>query len=300
MATTGKMKVLILGANGMLGHKLYQVLCDEIDVCGTMRAEYTPTDMMKYSFYDWVNIYTYADVLSHASLIEIMLLASKPDVVINCIGVIDKATCEHDRLTTVKINTLFPQRLSNLCQVAKMRLIHISTDCVFSGREGNYTEESPADATDAYGKSKYLGEVTGDNVLTIRTSIIGRELVRSRGLLEWFISKRGGKVDGYSNAIFSGFPTVVFASIIKDIILNHPELSGLYHIASNPIDKYTLLNMINDTMHLGIKVVKQPAYKCDRSLNATKFNKATGFKPRPWSLMLDELAKDARQYSKWR
>ncbi len=181
-----------------------------------------------------------------------------------------------------------------------IRLIHISTDCVFSGEEGGYTEGSLADATDVYGKTKYLGEVTGNNVLTIRTSIIGRELVRSRGLLEWFISNRGGTVNGYDNAIFSGFPTVTFAGIIKDIILNHPELNGLYHVASNPIDKYTLLNMINDTMHLGIKIVRLPAFRCDRSLDATKFSKATGFKPPPWSIMIDELAKDAKQYEAWR
>lgn len=291
------MKVLILGANGMLGHKLYQVLSKDFDVYGTIRS--SVKEIAKYPMFDTGRIIDKVDATDIKNL-QGILVCIKPDVIINCIGIIDKHYAEQNRQTTTWINSIFPHWLYQICPVAGARLIHISTDCVFSGREGNYTEGSLADATDVYGKTKYRGEVTGNNVLTIRISIIGRELVRSRGLLEWFISNKGGAVDGYSGAIFSGFPTITFAGIIKDIIMNHPKLTGLYHIASNPIDKYTLLNMINDTLHLGIKIIKQPDYKCDRSLDATKFNAATGFKSRSWSIMLDELAKDAKQYEEWR
>jgi len=301
------MKVLILGANGMLGHKLYQVLSqdDRLDVYGTVRCEWD--DIMRYEFYKVTQIEREVEHTDTNTLIRLINVL-KIDTVVNCIGIIDKNASVFDML---RVNSLFPLQLQLLCADTHAKLIHIGTDCVFSGLLSSFTptyddgypthkEGHPADATDVYGKTKYLGEVTGDNVLTIRTSIIGRELVRSRGLLEWFLSNRGGTVDGYSNAIFSGFPTVTFAGIIKDIILNHPELNGLYHIASNPIDKYTLLNMINDEMSLGIKVLNRPAFRCDRSLDATKFNKATGFKPKSWEVMIDELDKDCWQYEAWR
>ncbi len=293
------MKVLILGANGMLGHKLYQVLTqeDRLDVCGTIRGVKNQLPQcIAYINLGMLELFEHMETCRDEIWYE-LISGINPDVVINCIGIIDKGANAYDML---RVNSLFPLQLKLLCANTDTRLIHISTDCVFSGDEGGYTEGSPADATDVYGKTKYLGEVTGDNVLTIRTSIIGRETVRSRGLLEWFISNRGGTVNGYDNAIFSGFPTVTFAGIIKDIILNHPGLHGLYHIAAEPINKYALLSMIDSPMDLGIKIVRLPAFRCDRSLNATKFNKATGFKPRPWGIMLDELAKDAKQYEAWR
>ncbi len=298
MATDSRVKVLILGANGMLGHKLYQVLSSDsnLDVYGTVRGEWD--DIKQYGFYKTTKVANFrntieGDLFDLNELLEVV----EPNIIINCIGIIDKGVSVFDML---RVNALFPLQLKLLCINTGAKLIHISTDCVFSGKEGNYTEGWPADAIDAYGKTKWLGEVTGDNVLTIRTSLIGRELVRSRGLLEWFISNRGGTVNGYSNAIFSGFPTITMAGIIKDIILNHPEINGLYHIASEPIDKYTLLNMINDEMSLGIKVIDAPAFKCDRSLDATKFNNATGFKPQPWEEMIDELDRECWQYEKWR
>lgn len=290
------MKVLILGANGMLGHKLYQVLSKDFEIYGTVKDG---ANNIRHKGIFGISGYL-LEKIDCVEKVGSLLEDIKPDVVINCIGIIDKHYAEKNRQTTTWINAIFPHWLYQMCPVAGARLIHISTDCVFSGNKGNYKESSPADATDIYGKTKYLGEVTGDNVLTIRTSLIGRELVRSRGLLEWFISNKGKSVDGYSNAVFSGFPTVFFAQIIEDIITNHPELTGLYHISSEPIDKYNLLNMINRIMCLGIKVLKTTEYKCDRSLDSTKFRSKTGFKPPSWPNMVTELAIDARQYEKWR
>lgn len=302
MGIDNKPRVLVLGANGMLGHKLYQVLSQDnrISVKGTIRS--------KTSVYRHINMFGIGTILEDFEVTELGKIAgaSVPafqttngfDVIVNCVGNINKNSLAYD---LIWVNSIFPQILKGLVAVTveDVRLIHISTDCVFSGKDGNYTEDSPADATDAYGKTKWLGEIDGDNVLTIRTSIIGRELVRSRGLLEWFISQKGNVVDGYANAIFSGFPTVTFAGIIKDIILNHPHLNGLYHVASEPISKYTLLNLLNNKLELGISIDKKDC-GVDRSLDGSKFNKATGFKPKPWPDMISELAVDCQQYEAWR
>lgn len=280
------MKVLILGATGMLGHKVYQVLSqsDELEVYGTSRYEC-----------ENFNIF---DVYELDKLPLIMTMV-KPDVVINCIGIITK---DSDKRTMIDINSIFPLQLKAICESSNARLIHISTDCVFSGDKGNYSEGEPADAIDVYGKTKYLGEVTGDNVLTIRTSIIGRTLnpphslaelaSRNHGLLEWFIANKGKTVNGYSNAIFSGFPTVTFAHILLEIILNYPTLNGLYHISSEPIDKYTLLQMINKRLDLGINILKTPAYVCDRSLNSDKFLKETSSGLATWQYLIEEMVND--------
>ncbi len=295
MGMDTKPTVLILGANGMLGHKLYQVLrsSNTFNVLGTIQGRFDT--ISKCGLYDYQSIIEC--VREDSDDLSYMISSNKPAVVINCIGIVDK---NRNRLDMLKVNTIFPMELKDICEETNTRLIHISTDCVFSGNDGNYGEDSPADATDAYGKTKWLGEVTGDNVLTVRTSIIGRELVRSRGLLEWFISQQGKTITGYSNAIFTGFPTVTFAGIIKDIILNHPTLHGLYHIASDPIDKYTLLSMINNALGLQSKIIIDWAFYCDRSLNASKFNEATGYGPWLWPTMIMELAKDVKQYKEWR
>ncbi len=294
MGMDTKPTVLILGANGMLGHKLYQVLSKDFRVWGTVRCDID--EIERYGFLKRTSILECKEVSRGEEWWDI-LSYNEFDIVINCIGIVDKSQNIYDM---IKVNSIFPMQLKNMCGAINARLIHISTDCVFSGNDGNYEEGSPADAIDAYGKTKWLGEVTGDNVLTIRTSIIGRELVRSRGLLEWFISQQGKTVKGFSNAIFTGFPTVTFADIIKDIILNYPKLHGLYHIASEPIDKYTLLSMLNNAMGLNISILKDMIFHCDRSLDATKFNKVTGFTPLPWPTMINELAEDVKQYSAWR
>jgi dTDP-4-dehydrorhamnose reductase len=179
-------------------------------------------------------------------------------------------------------------------------LLHISTDCVFSGKKGNYKEADPSDAEDTYGKTKYLGEVKDEGALTLRTSIIGRELTSSNGLLEWFIGNRGGQVQGWTNAIFSGFPTLHFSRIIADIITNHPDLSGLYNVSSEPLSKYALLSLINKAFGLNIVIKESPEPREDRSLDSTKFRKETGFTPQSWDTMVKELAEDAAPYSKWR
>ena len=290
-------KVLILGSNGMLGHKLYQVLSPVCDVTGTIRGTYG--GVSKYGFFEKSRIVPDINALE-ISDIDKVIQKTRPDVVINCIGIVKALEDKSGKLLNISLNSLLPHQLHKICQTNGARFIHISTDCVFSGGKGNYHEDDPSDANDIYGKTKYLGEVNSAGALTIRTSIIGRELAGSNGLLEWFIANKGGGVNGYTNAIFNGFPTLHLAGIIADIIANHRNLSGLYHISSVPISKFRLLLLINKARRLNIDVKEYPDFHCDRSLDSTRYRQETDFIPLSWEEMVDEFAQDAEQYLKWR
>lgn len=291
------MKVLVLGVTGMLGHKLYQVLGDSFDVIGTIRGDYS--DVARYGIFDKDRIIPHINALD-ISKVEKAIEEARPKVIVNAVGVVKMLEEKVGIKNCIILNALFPHQLNEICRNYGARLIHVSTDCVFSGRKGNYSEDAPADAEDGYGKAKYLGEVSDAVALTIRTSIIGRELASTNGLLEWFISNRGGIVNGYSRAIFNGFPTVHFSEIVADIIANQPDLNGIYHISGEPISKYRLLTLINEVSGLNIKINEDSDYTCDRSLDSTKYRKKTGFTPLSWKQMVEELAQDMKQYLKWR
>jgi len=290
-------KVLILGCAGMLGHKLYQVLSPDFDVTGTIRGSFN--NISKYCFFQQSRVVAGVNARDIAR-VEKTIKETNPDVVVNCIGIIKPLEKQSGELLNIWINSLFPHQLYEICRTAGTRLIHISTDCVFSGNKGNYREDDPSDAEDIYGKTKYLGEVSGAGALTLRTSLIGREMASSNNLIEWFIANRGGKVQGYSNAIFSGFPTLHLSGIIANVIASHPNLSGTYHVSSEPISKFKLLTLINRAMGLNIEIEEYPDFRCDRSLDSTRYRKETGFTPPSWEIMVDELARDAEQYLKWR
>jgi len=290
-------KILVLGVAGMLGHKVYQMLATAFDVAGTIRSDYS--NVSRFGFFRESDIIPNVDAVK-ISLIEAIIERIAPDVVINCIGIVKSVNEAQDRLSNIWINSLFPHQLYEICTRGKTRLIHISTDCVFSGRKGNYQENDIPDAEDIYGKTKYLGEVSGEGVLTIRTSLIGRELSTTNNLIEWFLSNRGGKVNGFTNAIFSGFPTLHFAQITAKIIAKEQNLSGVYHISSEPISKFELLTLIRDRMGLDIEIEEYPDFYCDRSLDSTLYRNKTGFEPLSWAAMIDEFAHDARQYQQWR
>ncbi len=290
-------KVLIFGATGMLGHKLYQVLRPSFDVVGTIRTGYKI--ISRYSFMEPTILIPRFDA-TQPGAVKHVIESIQPDVIVNCIGVINKLVDKIGVPITTYLNAELPHEMYRICRSKGIRLIHISTDCVFSGKKGNYREEDPSDAEDEYGKTKYRGEVTGEGALTLRTSIIGRELTSSNGLVEWFISHRGGEVNGWTNAIFSGFPTLHFSRIIADIISKHQNLSGLYHVSSTPISKFDLLTLINKAFGLNIVIKETPEPKEDRSLDSSKFRKATGFIPLPWEQMIKEMAEDAAPYSRWR
>jgi dTDP-4-dehydrorhamnose reductase len=272
-------KILVLGASGMIGSAVIRVMSERNDyeVSGTVR-----TESMKRFFSTPIADKMVAGVRveKQDSLVKV-LNKLRPDVVINCVGLTKHKSEADDPLVATQINTLMPHRLANLCELIGARLIHISTDCVFSGKKGGYTESDFTNATDVYGKSKALGEIDYPNTITLRTSTIGHELNSAYGLLDWFLSQ-GEQCKGYTRAIFSGLPTIVFAQIIRDIVIPHKNLSGLYHVASQPINKSDLLGLIAKVYGKSIQILPDERLVIDRSLNADKFLVATGYVAPEW------------------
>jgi dTDP-4-dehydrorhamnose reductase len=221
-------------------------------------------------------------------------------VIINAVGIIKQLPSSKNVVKTLSINSIFPHKLVEVADRYSAKLIQISTDCVFDGEKGNYTEEDVSNATDVYGKSKNLGEIVGANCLTLRTSIIGRELQTSHSLVEWFLSSRGKKIKGFSNAIYSGFPTIVLADIIADLIHNHKDLAGLYHVSSEPINKLELLKLLNKAYRAEVEIKPFDDFRIDRSLDSSKFRQETGFSPASWEKMIERMANDPTPYQKWR
>ena len=290
-------KVLVIGGSGMLGHKIVQVLHERFDVWTTLRGNFEKYDFLE--IFDRNRTFEEIEVNDFEKISNI-LKQIEPEFVINAVGVIKQQPSAKNVVETLSVNSIFPHKLAESAAQINFKLINVSTDCVFAGSKGNYAEDDLADAVDLYGKSKHFGEVTGKNCLTIRTSIIGRELESAHSLVEWFISKRGGKVKGFKNAIYSGFPTVVLAEIIADIIERNPELEGLYHISSQPINKFELLNLVNKEFGLGIAIEPDEEFVLDRSLNSAKFRLETGFKTGCWEEMIRRMAEDAKPYPVWR
>jgi dTDP-4-dehydrorhamnose reductase len=227
------------------------------------------------------------DVENQDALTRIFGLV-RPDVVINCVGLVKQLADVDDPMYTIPINSLLPHRLSALCKVAGARLVHISTDCVFSGAKGGYVETDFPDANDLYGRSKLLGEVDAPHAFTVRTSIIGHELAGNRSLINWFLSQEG-TTRGYSRAIFSGLPTVVLARVIRDVIIPRPDLHGVYHVAAAPISKLDLLQLVAAVYGKEITLVPDQGLVIDRSLDAGRFRAATGYIAPGWKEMIDAM-----------
>lgn len=290
-------KVLITGVTGMLGHALFTQLsqCTNLDVYATARSSsglsrwFRPELLKKIL----VNVDTdNFDSLTKA-IVEI-----KPDIVINCIGIIKQVPAAKEPLMAINVNALLPHRIALLCKAAGARLIHISTDCVFYGEKGSYTESDPADAADLYGRTKYLGEVAEPHCVTLRTSIIGHELKGKYGLIEWFLTKNE-KVRGFTKAVFSGFPTVEIARIINDYVIPVPELAGLYHVSSEPISKYDLLKLVAEKYGKSIEIEPDDNFSINRALDSTMFRQATGYIPPSWTELIGDMYRDyvtARHY----
>ena len=294
------MRVLILGGEGMLGHKVFQVLSERFETFATFRSFNGP--WRSYPVYEGLNpgrTIGGVDAMDFDTVVR-ALAQSRPDAVINCIGIIKQLKEAKDPIISINLNALFPHRLAELCAAAGARMFHMSTDCVFSGRQGSYTEDDIPDAEDLYGRTKLLGEVDREGCLTIRTSIFGRDFVKQSALLEWFLGNRGGRVRGFTNAIYTGFPTQVLARIMGDLIAEHPNLSGLYQVSSDPINKYELLVKIRDAMKLDIEIEPDEDFYCDRSLDSTRFRSATRYPIPGWDDMIAELAQDNTPYDSWR
>ena len=286
------MRILILGGSGMLGHEAYRIFQSDSDVYALMRNDFSA--VKGFGIFDKNKTVCGVDAGDYP-LLEKMLKKISPDAVINCIGIVKQVKETHDPIKSIEINSLFPHKLSGICAQNNCRLIHLSTDCVFSGIKGDYTEKDNPDPVDLYGWTKLLGEVTSGNVLTIRTSMIGRELNTDHGLLEWFLNQEGKEVKGYTNAIFSGFTTRALSIILKEIIFKHSALKGLYHVSSEPISKFNLLMLIKIKMNLNIEIIPDDRLRCDRTLNSSKFRKETNYTPPSWENMIEVLAENIKK-----
>jgi dTDP-4-dehydrorhamnose reductase len=273
------MKILILGVSGMLGNAMIRVMAetDHHDVWGTARS-----GTVKRHFSGQLGEHILAGIdVENVDVLARVFAEVRPVAVVNCIGLIKQLAEADDPLLALPINAMLPHRLARLCDLIGARLVHVSTDCVFNGTKGGYTESDPSDAEDLYGKSKFLGEVAYPHTITLRTSIIGHELASAHGLVGWFLEQKG-RVKGYRRAIFSGLPTVELSRIVRDIVLPRPALSGLYHVAAAPIAKYELLKLVATAWGKTIEIEPDDRVVIDRSLDATRFREATGYVAPPW------------------
>jgi dTDP-4-dehydrorhamnose reductase len=239
------------------------------------------------------------DVLDFQSVIR-AFASVKPDAVINCIGIIKQLPTASDPVLNLTVNSLLPHRLQQLCLASRARLVHFSTDCVFNGRKGMYTEDDPSDAEDLYGRSKFLGETAGPGAVTIRSSVIGRELSTASGLVEWFLAQRGRQVQGYTRAIYSGFTTRAMARIVRLLLTDQRDLCGTVQVSSTPINKHDLLVLLRAAYGASVEIVPDDRVGIDRSLDSARFRALTGVQPPTWAEMIREMAADPTPYEQWR
>lgn len=272
----------------MLGNTMFRTLSDspDLQVWGTVRSSaarrFFPDQRVS-------RIISGIDV-ENPDVLARVFETFRPEVVVNCIGLVKQLAEADDPLSALPINALLPHRLARYCGIAGTRLVHMSTDCVFSGKRGGYRESDISDAEDLYGKSKFIGEVSYPHTVTLRTSIIGHELESCQGLLEWFLSQEG-RVRGFRRAVFSGLPTVELSRIVRDVVLPRPELSGVYHVASAPITKFELLRLVAAVYGKAIEIEADDALSIDRSLVADRFREATGYVPPDWADLI-QMMKD--------
>jgi len=290
------MRVLVLGGDGMLGHQLLRHLQSRHEVKVTLRQNLKEYEHL--GLFTAENSYPCVDARLVDGL-QAVLTEFRPDTVVNAIGIIKQRRTASEIIPCIEINALFPHRLALLCRMIGARMIHLSTDCVFSGKKGYYTEDDTADAVDLYGHSKLMGEVEQENCITLRTSMIGRELSRKTSLLEWFLAQKGN-ISGFRKAIFSGFTTIELSRIIEKMMSDKLIASGIFHVSSDPISKFDLLSMIKEHLNLTIDIEPDDTFECDRSLDSKKFRKQFGYKPPAWEKMIGELCKEITEEEKLR
>jgi dTDP-4-dehydrorhamnose reductase len=276
------MRILVLGGDGMLGHELYRELRDHHETRVTQRrASAEP------------HVFSGVEVRG-SNLIEEVIAQFRPGAVVNCIGIVKQRPESEEAIASIEVNALLPHRLAIACRAAGARLVQLSTDCVFSGAKGGYREEDIPDPVDVYGRSKLLGEVTGEGALTLRTSMIGLGLYRKTSLVDWFVAQKG-RVQGYRKAVFSGLTTREISRVIRMVLEGHPQAWGLYHLSAEPIDKYALLVKLRERLGKSIEIVPVDEPRIDRSLDSTRFRRVFAYRPPAWDAMLEELSAQLRK-----
>ena len=290
------MSILILGATGLIGNRLVRTLGENFEVFGSTRKKEFLDPKLSFLLKErnWL-----FDVSPEKFFtLEEKIQKIKPNVIVNCLGVTKLKPGSSNLQKSILVNSIFPHNLSATCREFNIRLIHLSTDCVFSGSKGNYVENDVPDPIDVYGITKSLGELINENDLTIRTSFVGRELSSFTNLFEWAMRNKNKSIRAYSKAIYSGLTTLALSKIIKSIILDQATLSGLWHVSSEPISKYELLSNLNHALSLNMDIELDDKFICDRSLNSKQFRERTKIQVPKWPEMLKEFAKDQRWYEK--
>ena len=290
------MRALVLGAAGMLGHRVWRELHEHMDAYAVVRRPFAQYAAL--GWFDESRVIDGVDVAADDAL-ERAFDVAEPDVVVNAVGIVKQRQDASDAVQSITINALLPHRLASLCGETDARLIHLSTDCVYSGSRGNYSEADAPDARDLYGRSKLLGEVDAPGCLTMRTSMVGREIGSARGLIEWFLTRRGETAKGFTRARFSGLTTAELSRVIRHVIEHRPELRGVWHVAGEQISKHDLLALANRAFGLHTTIVADDSFVCDRTLDASRFMNATGYRPPTWTAMVAELAADPTPYDEW-
>jgi len=279
-------RILVVGASGMLGHEAIRVLAPDFEVWGICR---TPQDLpdLGVPAERMLGGLDATDPNSAYALIDRV----RPNVVLNAVGIVKQRADAKAAIPSIEVNSLWPHVLGDACARQDARMVHVSTDCVFSGSRGHYVESDVPDAFDLYGRSKLLGEVTDrENVITLRTSIIGWQIGVPTGLVGWFAAHRHGQLKGFTKAVFSGLTTRALTEVIRDVVMPDESLSGLWHVSAEPIDKYTLLSTLATLLDWDIDMTPSEEPVIDRSLDSTRFRERTGWRPPSWSRMLEELA----------
>lgn len=288
-------RVLVLGAGGLLGHKLLQLLTPRFDTWGTVRSRPRSLAGELAELFQSPRVVDGVDATDWGGLARV-LQDLRPTVVLNAIGAIKQRAEAADPATSITLNALLPHQLALLIGGWEGRLIHFSTDCVFSGARGGYREDDVSDAVDLYGRSKYLGEVTTGNGLTLRTSFIGREIHHHQSLLDWLLSQNHRSVRGFTRALWSGVTSNHLAGIVSRVIVERPALRGLFHVAGDPISKHDLLVRLRDGLGLDIDITPDDSVVNDRTLESGRFVEATGHRPPSWDKLIAEIAADQTPY----
>ncbi len=289
------MRILILGVSGLIGHKLLQELATDLDVFGTLHK--TKNQYGNHPLFSGANIIANVNVLDF-EVLKGVLCAVNPDVILNCVGITKRKIDVLNPLIAISVNAAFPHQLATWAKINQKRIIHFSTDCVFDGKTGNYSEESLTTAEDLYGRTKAMGEIRYDHTLTIRSSFIGQELFDKTELLDWFLAQHGQQVSGYKNTLYSGVSTIFMARVVKNVILNFPSLSGLYHLAPDyPISKYDLLCLAKEAFEVDVEIIPEEKHIHRPTLDASKLRDEIKMNVPSWEMMMRELAENKGFYT---
>lgn len=284
------MRIAILGVSGLIGHTLLKTLSNEFEIFGILHK--------KKDYYNNLELFNGNNIIENIDVKERVKLygalsAINPDVILNCVGITKRKQEIHDLTNAININSLFPHELAMFAKENNIKVIHFSTDCVFDGKLGNYTEESNTTAEDIYGKSKALGEIKYENALTIRSSFIGHELFSKTELLEWFLSQEGKTVKGFTKAMYSGVSTKYLSNVVATIIRDYPTLSGLRHLSiDKPISKYDLLCLARDAYGINVEIIPDNTFEIMPTLNGNKLRNELNLSVPAWGKMMSELAQE--------